>query len=66
MLHTKMDKDCKHIKPQQLCHKAVALNAATLHEERFVPGPLTGKSVVSDLIKEWGLYERIRNKRNTK
>lgn len=55
-----MDKDCKHIKHQRLCHEAVVLNAVTLYEGHFVPGPLTGKSWMPKL------YKKMHNKRNTK
>lgn len=30
-----VDKNCKHIKHQRLCHEAVVLNAATLYEGAF-------------------------------
>ena len=58
-----MDKNCEDIKSQQLHCEAVVLNAATIHEGHFVPGPLTGKSRMSELC---GLYnERIHNRRIT-
>lgn len=44
MLHTRMDKGRKHIKRQQLYGGTAILSAATLREEHYAPGPLTGKS----------------------